>query len=72
VDKSGWQALAVASSSGVATAVLVALGVLGGRWLDGRAGTTPLFEVLGLFLGLGVGGYAFVRQLKRLLGGSGR
>lgn len=67
-----WQALALATSFGLTAALLVAGGVVGGRWLDGRMGTTPLFAVVGLFLGLGIGGFIFIRQVNRILGGSGR
>lgn len=67
-----WQALALATSFGLTAALLVAGGVVGGRWLDGRLGTTPLFAVVGLFLGLGAGGFIFVREVSRILGGSGR
>ncbi len=67
-----WQALTLAMSFGLTAALLVAGGVVGGRWLDGRLGTTPLFAVVGLFLGLGIGGYVFIRQVTRILGGSGR
>lgn len=67
-----WQALALATSFGLTVALLVAGGVLGGRWLDGRVGTSPLFAVVGLFLGLGIGGFVFIRQVTRILGGSGR
>lgn len=67
-----WQALALATSFGLTAALLVAGGVVGGRWVDGRLGTTPLFAVVGLFLGLGTGGYLFIRQVTRILGGSGR
>jgi ATP synthase protein I len=66
-----WQALALATSFGLTAALLVAGGVLGGQWLDGRLGTAPLFAVVGLFVGLAAGGYLFVRQVGRLLGGMG-
>lgn len=41
-------------------ATCVVLGVLGGRWVDGRFGTEPLFALIGTFIGLAaalVGGY---------------
>lgn len=33
-------------------AVVILAGVLGGVWLDGRAGLAPLFTLIGLGLGL--------------------
>jgi F0F1-type ATP synthase assembly protein I len=72
MDRPLWQALALASSFAVTAALLVAAGVVGGRWVDGRLGTSPLFAVLGLFAGMGVGGYVFIRQITRIFGGSER
>jgi F0F1-type ATP synthase assembly protein I len=65
-----WRALAVATSFGLTVALLTAAGVLGGRWLDQRAHTTPLFTIVGLFAGLGAGGVVFVREVGRILGDS--
>lgn len=49
-------------------AVCVVLGVLGGRWLDGRFGTSPLFALIGTFLGLAAALYGGYRVLtERLL-----
>lgn len=36
---------------------------LAGDWLDGRLGTTPLFVLLGVFVGFGAGFYSMYRQL---------
>ena len=49
-------------------ALLTAGGVLGGRWLDGRMHTAPLFTIIGLVLGLGLGFTVFVREVLRMLG----
>jgi|DewCreStandDraft_5_1066085.scaffolds.fasta_scaffold00216_13 F0F1-type ATP synthase assembly protein I len=49
-------------------ATCVILGVLGGRWLDGRFGTSPLFALVGTFLGLAAALYGGYRMLtERLL-----
>jgi hypothetical protein len=49
-------------------AVCVVLGVLGGRWLDGRFGTSPLFALIGTLLGLAAALYGGYRMLtERLL-----
>lgn len=46
-------------------ATCVVLGVLGGRWLDGRTGTDPLFTLIGTMIGLAaalVGGYRMLTE----------
>ena len=72
MDGSVWRAITLASSFGVMAALLVAGGVLGGRWLDARMHTAPLFAVVGLFLGLALGGVSFLRQVSRIQGGPER
>ena len=66
------RALGIATSFGFTLALLTAAGVVGGRWLDGRAHTSPLFMLLGLFLGLALGVGVFVREVGALLGDSKR
>ncbi|MDA3129967.1 AtpZ/AtpI family protein [Aliibacillus thermotolerans] len=46
----------------------VLVGVFGGRWLDGKFATEPLFLVIGLLAGLMAGVYGLVRLLKQYLG----
>ncbi len=53
-------------------AVAIVLGVVLGNWLDGRAGTHPLFLLLGLILGLALGLFAAGRMLMQFLGGGRR
>lgn len=72
MGRSVWKALALATSFGLLAAMLVAGGVLAGRWLDGRLHTSPLFTVAGLLLGLGTGALVFVRQVADILGGAER
>ncbi|MEX2598404.1 MAG: AtpZ/AtpI family protein [Dehalococcoidia bacterium] len=43
-------------------AVSIVGGTLGGVWLDGKAGTAPLFLLLGLLLGLGLAFYGAYRM----------
>jgi ATP synthase protein I len=69
-DKRGAQYLATAMSftgMGLNIAIAVLLGVLAGRWLDGRLGTHPLFVLIGLLLGLALGLFSAGRMLLRFL-----
>jgi F0F1-type ATP synthase assembly protein I len=43
-------------------------GVLGGLWLDGKFGTSPILVIAGLILGLVVAFYGFYRMLLPLIG----
>lgn len=73
MHQSAWRVVAVATSLGLTLAILSAAGVLGGRWLDGRLHTAPIFTIIGLLAGFGLGITVFVREVVRLLGqGSGR
>jgi len=72
LDRSSWKALGLATSFGLTAALLVAGGVVGGRWLDGLAKTSPLFAVIGLLVGMGVAGIIFIRQVARIFEESGR
>ena len=47
----------------------VLVGIFAGRWLDGKAGTEPLFLILGLLLGLGAGVYAMLRLIQQFFSG---
>ncbi|SFE61366.1 AtpZ/AtpI family protein [Alteribacillus iranensis] len=42
------------------------IGLFGGKWLDGKAGTEPLFLIVGLLAGLGAGVYGLVRLLREV------
>lgn len=48
---------------GLTWALSVLLFLLGGWWLDGKAGTAPLFMILGAFLGGGAGFYSLYRHI---------
>lgn len=72
MNGSVWKAFGLATSFGLTAALLVAGGVLGGRWLDAVAHTSPLFTIAGLLLGLAAGGVIFVRQVSRIFGGPER
>jgi len=52
---------------GWSIAVPIVIGVALGNWLDGRAGTHPLFLLLGILLGLAVGLTGAIRLLLDVL-----
>jgi len=37
-----------------------------GKWVDGKLGTSPLFLILGVFIGAGAAFYSMYRSLKRV------
>lgn len=49
-------------------AACIVIGIVSGVVLDSVAGTSPLFSMLGLFLGLATAGYGGYRMLKEFLG----
>jgi ATP synthase protein I len=58
---------ALFSEVGIVLLVTVLAGVLGGYWADQQLGTLPLFLLVGLFVGLGVGARAVYRLINRFL-----
>jgi F0F1-type ATP synthase assembly protein I len=48
-------------------ALTTLLGVLAGRWLDEQLGTLPIFVVVGLFAGMGIGALGMYRIITRFL-----
>jgi hypothetical protein len=53
-----WKKTARVGAVGLEMGIAVALGYLGGRWLDGRLGTDPYLGLAGLLLGVGAAGKA--------------
>ena len=51
------------AGAGIQLAVSIFLCLLGGNWLDRHWGTTPLFLILGTFLGAGAGFYNLYKIL---------
>lgn len=62
---SALQALAVTTTIGMEMAITVLLGYYGGKYLDGRFATGPLFLLAGVLVGLAVG---VVGVYKTLMG----
>ncbi|MDM5157434.1 AtpZ/AtpI family protein [Bacillus sp. DX1.1] len=47
----------------------ILIGIFGGKWIDSKVGTFPLFLIIGLLLGLGTGIYAMVRLIQHYYSG---
>jgi ATP synthase protein I len=67
-NQNPWRAFALVGAIGVELAISVMLGVWLGNWLDERFHTAPLFLILGIFLGLGVGIFAIIQLIKKYTG----
>jgi len=61
-----WRAVGLVLNMGLVFTAAVALGVLGGYWLDARLGTKILFTLLGAGLGFYAGFRELLRELKYL------
>ena len=58
------------STIGLELGLSIALGYLGGEWLDGKLGTEPWLKWIGLGLGLAAGArslYRVVRRAQRMM-----
>lgn len=55
-----------AFSFGTTSVVSMLLGFFGGQWLDKKFGTTPIFILVGVFLGIGLTFKSLVTELKIL------
>jgi F0F1-type ATP synthase assembly protein I len=53
-----WAAAGQYTGYGLTWALSTLLFLLAGWWLDGKVGTTPLFMILGSFVGAGAGFYS--------------
>ena len=50
---------------GIELAAMMLVGVFGGQWLDGRLSSSPVFTIVGPFLGFGGWMVSLIRQLNR-------
>ena len=53
-------------------ALTVVLFLLGGRWLDRRLNSAPIFTLIGLLAGLGLGGFWAYLRISQESGRGGR
>lgn len=58
--------LNLAFSIGVSMILIMLLGIFSGDWLDRRMGTSPLFLLIGIFLGIAAGFYNLWSELSKL------
>lgn len=57
----------LAFSFGITMILAMLLGFYAGEWLDRRLGTSPLFILLGIFLGMAAGFYNLWSVLSKLM-----
>ncbi|MBM3926306.1 MAG: AtpZ/AtpI family protein [SAR202 cluster bacterium] len=69
---SGWAVALRLAGLGWYVAFCIVLGVGGGVWLDKKAGTTPLFILLGTVLGVVVAFYGIYKLVASLMADSDR
>ncbi len=65
-DPSGWRAVGGAVTIPTMLAACVLVGVVVGKWADGHLGTSPLFLLGGLILGLAAGVRETVLILRKI------
>lgn len=63
-DRKQLNRLARSSAVGLEMGISVVVGLLGGRWLDGKTGTAPWLMLLGLLLGT-VAGFRGLMRMAR-------
>ena len=61
-----WDALALATTLGLTTAIVMTAGIYAGRWVDARLHAAPLFTITGFAIGVGVGVNSFIRWVRRI------
>jgi F0F1-type ATP synthase assembly protein I len=64
-EPSPWQALGGLATVGITLVVAIAGATIGGYFLDRWIGTSPLFTLIGLGLGIATGVREFLRTMKR-------
>jgi len=65
IDRKLLRFYAVLSSAVFVKAAIIAGGIFGGIALDKKFDTSPIFLVIGLFLGMGLGVYWMYHYIKR-------
>lgn len=60
-----WKGLAGPGTLGLEVVLSIAVGLLGGNWLDEKFGTSPWLTLIGLAYGLAAAGRSLYRANKR-------
>jgi F0F1-type ATP synthase assembly protein I len=63
-----WKAAAFVGVIGVDLAVMTLAGFWTGRYVDRLWGSDPVFLIIGVLLGLGLGIFSVIRMIKPFLG----
>jgi len=66
-DSSFWSSVGMMGTIGWSVSLPTALGVLLGRWLDGRLGSAHVFMVFCMLVGLGAGCFTAWRMISEKL-----
>ncbi|MFC4766507.1 AtpZ/AtpI family protein [Effusibacillus consociatus] len=66
-NENPYRAIGLVSAIGTDLALCVLGGVYLGKWIDGEFGTTPIFLMIGLLVGLGVGIYSMMLLIKKFM-----
>jgi F0F1-type ATP synthase assembly protein I len=64
-EPSPWQSLGMLATVGITFVVVTAGATIGGYFLDRWAGTTPVFTLIGIALGVTAGFRDLIRTIKR-------
>lgn len=62
--------LSLAGQVGVVMVVFILMGLVVGRWVDDRVGTSPTFTLVFILLGIGAAGWSIARLVMWALGGT--
>ncbi|MGP8079948.1 MAG: AtpZ/AtpI family protein [Dehalococcoidales bacterium] len=59
-----WLPMLSLMGMGFYIAIAIILGIWGGHWLDGKMNTSPLWLIIGLFLGIAVAALGVYNMIK--------
>ena len=62
--------LSLTGQVGVVMVVFILMGLVIGRWVDGRLGTSPTFTLALILLGIGAAGWSIARMVMWALEGT--
>jgi F0F1-type ATP synthase assembly protein I len=68
-NRNPFQAMALMSAIVSQLVGSILIGIFAGRWVDQHWGTSPIFLIIGLFIGLASGTYAMVLSIRKFFSG---